>query len=176
MILILITSTHLISMILLIVSILIINNLLYQSLNLLIIVIGILGHRATPQIDVGQDSVDGIGGDITPVTPIVLAIATRLHDILTSLLQVVNTMLKNLSRSALRQSLHLCIILNRVCHIRHITESSNQIEIAQRTQGLHLGTNHLIVTLSELWVEFHHIGCMVQHDVTVVNHLIVALP
>ena len=129
-ILIFLTCTNLIGMIFLIIGILSSYYPIHASYNILIVCI-IMSHRTTPQIDVSHNSIYSICCDVTPVTPIILTIATRLHNILTGLLQIVKTVLKHLGRTALWQGLHLCIILYRVANVRHITECSHQIEVAQ---------------------------------------------
>ena len=162
---------HIVDVVLLVVLILGFDDAVGVVHNLLIVGTAV-GHGSTPQVDVGCDGIDGIAGDVAPVAPVVQTVATRLHDVLAGLVQVVEALLQHFARGALCNGLNLTVVLVGLADVRHIAEGANQIEVAERAQSQHLGANHVVVALSELRVFGHHLGCMAQYDVAVVDDLI----
>ena len=142
----------------------------------LLIVAAAMGHGSAPEVDVGHQRVDSITGNVALVAPVELAVGSTAHDVGTGCLQVVKTVLQHLVGRALRELLHLAVILVGVTGIGHITESTHQIEVAQRAQGQHLCTHHLIVAIGKFRIFGHHVLSMVEHDVAVVDDLVEGIP
>ena len=144
--------------------------------NSLLIVGGTVGHGCTPQVDVGHQGMDGVTGHVAPVAPVVATVGAGAHDVLTGVEQVVQTMLQHDIRRALGLRLGLTVFLVGVLRVGHIAERPHQVEVAERAQGQHLGTYHLVVTKRELRVFIHHRLSVVKHDVAVVDDLVESAP
>ena len=136
----------------------------------------IMRHGSTPEIDVGQQCMHGIAGEIAHIAPVSDAIATRLHDVALGLFQVADAELHDAVRSGLRNNHDLVVVLVGLGSIRNVTECPDKIEVAETTQSQHLSAGFIVVTLCELRIEFHHILGMVEDNVAAVDDTVEIAP
>ena len=151
-------------------------NHLVDILDALLIVSLAVVDGATPEIDIGQQSTHSIAGEIANVAPAVFTIGTAFHDVALSFFQVVDAILQHAVGSHLRNRHLLVVVFIRLIGVRNVAESTNEIEVAKAAQSKHLCTCLVIVTLCECGIQFHHVSCMVQHDVASVDNIVERTP
>ena len=143
-----------------------IDNLI-ATFHASLIVAGTAIDGGTPEVDIGQDSVDTVLIQIALVAPVTIGRAR--DSISRCFLQVVDTHCEHLVGSCLRGIEVITAI--QVCPRRHrnIVEHLHQIEIAEGAQSQYLCFVGIIVASRIVGVNCNHTLSLLQYEVTVIN-------
>ena len=129
---------------------------------------------ASPQIDVGQQGLDGIAGEIAHAAPVGVGISR--DGVGLCLLQVVDAAFQHDAGCRLRNIAILVATHIGFGDVGHVTEVAHQVEIAQRAQRQHLRAMGQVVALGVRRVFVHHLSGFLQHDVAVVDDTVERCP